>query len=282
MTGEARTWAVSFAASLLVAVGAVAITAGPAGATKAIYNNIPAQRPLPGNFASIGNQAYSMSQFGGEVEFAKVDRLHLGVSVVMSSWACQLGNWFEETCESGLPKGKQGKRFFRVPVTISIFAVGPENTVGARLWSRTKTFKMPYRPSDSPQCTGGRWYDEETATCEYGKAFVITVNGKTIFPFPAKAIISVSYNTTDHGAHPVGEARCDKTSEGCPYDSLNVALAEPAEHSLSVGSDPTEDVFVNSTYPEMFCDGGLEGAFGPANCPAFWEGDQPMFQVNEF
>jgi hypothetical protein len=261
--------------AMSVAAAAVAICAADASAGEVVYNNIPS--PLPGNFASIGNEAYSMSEFGGEVEFAGKSRNNLAVKVVMSSWACQRGNWKEETCESGLPKLK---RYFKVPVTFRLYEVGPGNTVGAKRWERRKSFKMQYRPSGSPKCTEGRWYDEETATCYHGKAFVISLTGMRVRNLPSKAIIAVSYNTTDHGPHPIGPAACDTTSAGCPYDSLNVALSEPAEKTLSLGSDPSEEVFVGSTYPEMFCDGGSEGVFGPANCPAFWEGDQPMFQVS--
>jgi hypothetical protein len=260
----------------LACVAAVALTIGAttASAGEVIYNNIPS--PLPGNFASLGFQAYSTSQFGGEVEFAGSGRNNLNLKLVMSSWACQRGNWVEGNCESGLPKMK---RYFTVPLTFSLYEVGPGNTVGAKRWERKKSFKMQYRPSSSPKCTGGEWYDEASATCFHGKAFVISLTGMKVRNLPSKAIIAVSYNTTTHGPHPIGEAPCYKTSEGCPYDSLNVALSEPAEKTLSVGSDPSEEVFVNSTYPEMFCDGGTEGVFGPANCPAFWEGGQPMFTV---
>jgi len=258
----------------LAAACASALCAGAASAREVIYNNIPS--PLPGNFASVGNEAYSMSQFGGEVEFTGTARDNLTVKVVMSSWACQRGNWVEETCESGLPKKK---RYFTVPVTFTLYEVGPGNTVGTKRWERRKSYKMQYRPSGSPKCTGGRWYDEATATCYHGKAFTISLTGMKVRHLPSKAIIAVSYNTTDHGPHPIGPAACSTTSEGCPYDSLNVALSEPAENTLSFGADPTEEVFVNSTYPEMFCEGGSEGVFGPADCPAFWEGDQPMFEV---
>ncbi len=265
---------VKLVAAALAAVGALCVGAGAARAGEVIYDNIPSS--LPGNFASYGNEAYSMSQFGGEVEFRGASRDNLTVRVVMSSWACQRGNVSEATCESGLRKMKN---YFSVPVTFAIYSVGPENGVGAKLWERTKSFKMEYRPSVSSRCTEGRWYDEAQNACFHGKAFVIKLTGMKVRDLPSKAIVAVSYNTTAHGPHPIGEASCDKTSAGCPYDSLNVAVSEPSEHTLSIGADPTEDVFVDSTYAEMFCDGGVEGSFGPASCPAFWEGAQPMFEV---
>jgi hypothetical protein len=274
MNAKDRMRAIKLGAAVLVAAGALASAAGAADASEVIYNSIPS--PLPGNFSSLGYQAYATSEFGGEVEFAGSSRNDLTVKAVMSSWACERGNWIEETCESGVRKMKN---YFKVPVTFSIYEVGPGNTVGAKLWERTKAIKMQYRPSSSPKCTGGRWYDEEDATCYHGKAFVISLSGMKVRHLPAKAIVSISYNTTTHGADPIGEEACYKTSAGCPYDSLNVALSEPAEHTLSLGSDPTEDLFVNSAYPEMFCESGTEGTFGPASCPAFWEGGQPMFEI---
>ena len=55
---------------LLAAVAAVSVFAVAASTASAavIYNNIPS--PLPGNLASFGNEAYSMAEFGGMVEFA--------------------------------------------------------------------------------------------------------------------------------------------------------------------------------------------------------------------
>ena len=274
MTGLIARRAARLAAATLVTIGVLGVSAAGAGASEVIYDNIPGV--LPGNFASFGNEAYSMSEIGGEVEFTGAARNNLNLTAVMSSWACQRGNWVEATCESGVRKMK---KYFTVPVTFRVYAVGPEGGVGAQLWSRTKPFKMPYRPSDSPNCTGGRWYDEATATCYHGKAFTIELTGMRVRNLPSKAIISISYNTSSHGAHPIGEAPCQSTHQGCPYDGLNVAVSEPAENTLSVGADPTEDVYVNSTYAPMFCTSGTEGVFGPASCPAFWEGGQPMFKV---
>lgn len=274
MTARTPRASARLAVTILLAVGVVAVGAGAANAGEVIYNNIP--RPLPGNFASYGNEAYSMSEFGGQVEFAGTARSNLTVTVVMSSWACQRGNWLQENCESGL---RRMKKTFSVPVTFRVYEVGPGNTVGAKLWERTKSFKMEYRPSGNSKCTEGRWYDQETATCYHGKAFAITMTGMRVRNLPARATVSVSYNTSHHGPHPIGETACNKTTQGCPYDSLNVAVNEPGENTLSLGDDPTEDLYVNSTYSEMFCDGGSEGAFGPASCPAFWQGGQPLFEI---
>ena len=51
----------------IVSVSVFAIAASAASAS-VVYDNIPS--PLPGNLASFGNEAYSMAEFGGMVEFA--------------------------------------------------------------------------------------------------------------------------------------------------------------------------------------------------------------------
>jgi hypothetical protein len=58
---------------MLAMTAVLAATAGVASAEQeVIYNNIPGT--MPGNFASYGNEAYSMSEFGGLVEFAGTAR----------------------------------------------------------------------------------------------------------------------------------------------------------------------------------------------------------------
>ena len=80
---------------------------------------------------------------------------------------------------------------------------------------------------------------------------------------PSKLIVTVSYPTTS-----------------IPSQSLNVALSEPAENTLSLGSDPTQELFVDSSNSEMYCAGATDvGTFGgtQGNC---WEGYQPVFAVH--
>jgi hypothetical protein len=256
---------------VLATAAAFALAAGAASA-EVIYNNIPS--PLPGNFVSYGNEAYSMSELGGQVEFAGTARKNPTVTVGMSSWACERGNWVDQNCESGLAKVQA---FFKEPVTFKIYEVGPENSVGALITQRTKTFKMPYRPSGSPKCPGGTWFDAANSTCYHGKAFTISLKLKTK-ELPAKAIVSVSYNTSHYGPHPFGDKGCEKTTQGCPYDSLNIAISEPSEGTLSLGADPTENLYVNSNYNEMYCGSSATlNVFGPTG--TCYAGDQPVIEV---
>jgi hypothetical protein len=266
----------------ILAAGAISALA-PAGAGAAtgtvIYNNLPA--PLPPNSVSQAFQATQLGEFGGQVEFAGPSLARTNITVAMSSWACQDGNWFEATCKT--TKGAK----FEWPVTINIYSVGTLNAVGSKIASLTKTFKMPYRPSDSPKCTGGRWFAK--GQCYHGKLFKITFPLKGVV-LPSKAIISVAFNTSGYGTEPQGYSNpCNATTAGCPYDSLNVGLTEPANEEApeavapSVGADPTpESAYQNSTTAENYCDKGLGGTgtfrldSGPPPC---WTGYQPLFRV---
>jgi hypothetical protein len=239
------------AASALMAFGASSASA------EAVYDNVPSA--LPGNFASVGFAATSTTQFGGEVELAGTPhpKSMVAVQVVMSDWACESGSWSTDNCAS--PRRKS----FKEPVTVSLYEVGNLTTPIA---TKTKNVKVPYRPSAEPvNCTGefaGTWYDETSKECFNGYAFPFTAKMK-VRGLPSKLIVTVSYPTTT-----------------VPSQSLNVAVSEPSENTLSLGSDPTQELFVDSTNSEMYCAGATDvGTFGgtQGNC---WAGYQPVFAVH--
>lgn len=209
----------------VLAAGAVSAVAAGAASAEVVYNNIPA--PLPGNFASIGLEATSSSEFGGQIELAGTKRKNPVVTVVMSSWACESGT-VEDNCTT--TKNKT----FKVPVTVRIYGAGELNE--APYAEKTANVKMKYRPSsDAAKCPGGeRWYDEATKECSHGLAFPITVKLKSK-KMPRNAVITVSY------PHASG-----------PATSLNVAVSEPSEDTLSVGRHPVSEWVVNSSWGGMY------------------------------
>ncbi len=268
------------AVAICVAGVALALTAGSASA-ETVYSNVP--NPLPGNVTSVGFEATSTSEFGGMVAFpAETARARPTVTIGMSSWACQSGTWGNNTCATA-----SGAKFTE-PVTLSIYEVGPDNTPGAEVATMTETFEMPYRPTASKKCTTGEaeggWYRD--GTCFHGKLFKIKFSGaplnKIVLP-SEEAIISVAYNTSDYGAEPQRPKQCDGEPQGCPYDSLNLALASGAP---TIGSDPLlarEEVYVNSKWSEMYCAGVTPGSFElSGTCPGTsqsWEDYEPMIEV---
>ena len=115
---------------------------------------------------------------------------------------------YPNTCETPKPQKK-----FKMPVTLNVYEVGPGNSVGAKLATATKTFRMPYRPTrdTTGTCVGkgseaGTWYDATTNLCYHGMAFTITFK-KMHLETRKKEIISVSYNTSDYGPAPIGNHR---------------------------------------------------------------------------
>jgi hypothetical protein len=256
----------------VVAMMVTAVGAASASATEVVYSNVPSM--LPGNFASIGPEAYSYSEFGGQMELAGTARNNPIVEVVMSSWGCQYGTWFNKgTCET--PTHKK----FKWPLTLSVYEVGEHNSVGEKLATVTKEFSMPYRPSDDiVHCPSGeQWYQASTGECFHGLAFTVKFPALKVLRVPKRVIFGISYNTSHHGPAPAGEkTACYTKSSGCYYDSLNVGLAESSENLLTVGADPAEP-YIESTDPEMTCGNtSLETSFGETQCLT---GYQPLFKV---
>jgi hypothetical protein len=148
-----------------------------------------------------------------------------------------------------------------------VYDVGPDNSVGSLILTKTESFSMPYRPSaDLFHCQDGRWYDG--TTCFNGKAFTISfnLNGQTL---PNKIIVGVAYNTAHYGETPLGEVG--------PYDSLNVGL----NSTPNVGNNlPTnKDAYLDSTWGDAYCDGGsVTGTFRlDSGC---WTGYLPAIKVS--
>jgi hypothetical protein len=244
------------AVAMLAASALMALAASSAGA-EAVYSNVPS--PLPGNFASIGFAATSSTQFGGEVELAGTPNKNsmVAVQVVMSDWACESGSWSADNCASPKHKG------FREPITVSLYEVG---NLTSPIATKTKNVKVPFRPSAEPvHCSGafaGTWYDETSKECFNGLAFPFTAKMK-VKGLPSKLIVTVSYPTTS-----------------VPSESLNVSISEPVEKTLSLGADPTKELFLDSSDSEMYCAGATDvGTFGGSQGEC-WEGDQPIFEVS--
>jgi hypothetical protein len=252
---------VRLAGAFLAAIAVGAVMAGAASA-EVVYNNVPAK--LPGNFASIGLAATSTTEFGGRIELANTARKQPTVTVVMSSWACQSGGWTTGDCST--PKPKKG---FKVPLTVRVYNAG-ELSEGP-VAEATKNITMLYRPSaDTTNCTGGRWYQAAEAHCYNGFAFPVSVKLSKLKKMPKNAVVSFLY------PHSTG-----------PAQSLNVAVSEPPENTLSVGAQPVEEWFANSTSSEMYCPGAKDlGTFGPEEGAGCQQEEgvpinyQPVFSVN--
>ena len=250
---------------LLIAVAAIGTmalasaglaTAGPGasngGAAGAGYNAIPSK--VSGNVPSLSFEGAPAKEFGDLVALGGKARKLDSMSVLLSSWGCESGNYFADGACQTTPGAT-----FDVPITFKIYDA---NGVTVRA-QKTATITVPYRPSASAQCTGadaGRWYNRKDRSCYNGLPHLVTVNmsdsGVTL---PDEVIWSVQYNTTSSGYAPLGNVlTCSILFAGCGYDTLNVgAFSYP--NAPFAGTDVDADA--------VFFDGAMQSG---------WTGYRPL------
>jgi hypothetical protein len=124
-----------------------------------------------------------------------------GVTVTLSSWACVQGTWFNHNCAT--PAGST----FSLPITLNLYDASSDGglTPGSQITSVTQNFSVPYRPSASPKCTGGEWYQSSSKTCFNGLAADITFSLPKVH-LPDTVVYGLSYNTSHFGPSPLGES----------------------------------------------------------------------------
>jgi hypothetical protein len=243
----------------------------PTPSTAVVYDNIPS--PLPGNLPSQSFEATSTSEFGGLIDLGPGPRTNPVITATLSSWGCQSGGW--TTSCTTQPGAKFGE-----PITLNIYSVNADNSVGSLIATDTKTFEIPYRPSSDPtNCPSNpsEWFDG--TKCYNGLTTNVSWDlTSATLKLPSRVIVSLAYNTSDYGYQPYGDnTPCHASSGGCGYDSLNVATAP----SPSVGSDPTPDgAYLNSTWSGAYGDNGAGGTGIFRFDPTGWTGYQPAIQVS--
>ncbi len=246
----------------LAAVGTMALAAvGPAmagpgssngGSGGAGYNAIPSK--VSGNVPSVSFEGAPAKEFGDLVALGGKARKLDSMSVLLSSWGCETGNYYADGNCQTTPGAT-----FDVPMTFKIYdAAGV-----VVLAEKTATITVPYRPSASAQCTGvdaGKWYNSKDRTCYNGFPDLATVNMADLaVTLPDRVIWSVQYNTTSSGYHPIGNVLpCSTLFAGCGYDTLNVgAFSYP--NAPFAGTDLDSDA--------VFFDGAMQSG---------WTGYRPL------
>jgi len=224
--------------SVLPLVIMILLASGAARAEdgRVVFSSIPA--PLPGNVDSEGPEAYAFREIGDAIGFPSgTGGVLTSVKVVLSSWACTSGHWFNAAPGQGscvtTPRAT-----FSQPITMNIYAVDTTNPAqpraGTLLTTQTTTFQIPYRPSSDPvHCGAGgtpggdgkKWYSSSDNRCYHGLAVPIVFDFTDQPPvsLPSRVAIGISFNTTTAGPAPLGPKPCSSTGAGCPYDSLNVS-----------------------------------------------------------
>lgn len=198
---------------------------GPQGEAAPInpnaYDNITPESRVD-NPVSLGYAATSSTQFGSQIALAGEGGIvSPQVEVLLSVWTCEHGEW-NAGCETNTLFGH-----FAAPLTLNVYAVGSENSVGALLATTTETFNLPYRPTSDPTCTDPTKFRASDGSCNHGLPTPVTFD--LAGSLPHKVIVAVEF-----------------TPSG-PTDSLNVALEGPA----TIGSNPTEaaeGIYWDSTF----------------------------------
>lgn len=206
----------------------------------AVYNNIPS--PLPPNLVSQPYEAVSSGEFGGLIQFAGTNSSYAltSATVAMSDWALE-SSWASSI--NGTTITASG---FFVPLTLNLYNVGANDSVGSLIAGSTVDAFIPWRPEASPGC-GTAWL-ASNGGCYNGSLSTVTFNLAGVTT-PGEIIYGLAFNTTDYGANP--------TRVPGPYDSLNFALSTTLP---AVGSEPLPDTaYWETTYAGFYTDGGAGG-----------------------
>lgn len=266
-------WAGAVVLCSAAMVGVTSVSAhADGGAGRVFYSSLPL--PTPANVPSEGPEAYAYNELGNEVTVGSHGERVLRHAILgLSSWACASGAWNTQNCVT--PEGST----FSVPITLNIYNAPASGsyTPGSLIASVTQTFDIPYRPSQSSQCVGasaGEWYDPASQSCYHGLYTTVDFHFDGV-KLPSTFVYGVSFDTTHYGPSPIGpSAPCFSTAQGCPYDSLNIALSQDPTN-VSVGADTVPGtVFQNSPLGSEYCDGGAAGTgtfrLDSPNVPSCW------------
>ena len=238
-------------------MGLVTVPVSVAGAvtpTTTIYDSTDPSSPA---LVSQPFEAQQATEVGNQIQFAPgTSRTLNNVTVTMETYACGTsGGWSTGDCVTA-----PGATFAQ-PITLNLYNVNPDNSVGSLITSVTQTVDLAYRPSADPtHCTGadaGKWWDGTSCDNSMATDATLSLGDVTV---PDKVIYGVEIRTSNYGdpaiGGPMGTQACDSTSNGCPYDSLNVALTLDPDN-VSVGSDPLGNgIYWNTATAGWYCDGG--------------------------
>lgn len=239
----------------VAALGAALMPTAAGAAARLAYDSIPGT--LPGNVPSHAFQATQTSEFGDGVSLeAGTPRRLQSVRVILSSWGCQIGTWNGGDCFT------TAGATFTHPITLNVYDMGESGSVGALLATKTQTFNIRYRPSaNDVRCTdgdAGKWFKKGTCYNGFAQSIKFGFAGESLTT--SDVIWTVAFNTSGYGETPLGyNTACSQTTEGCPYDSLNVGLNTSA-NSPYIGTDVQPDgVYIDSATAGQYCDDGTAG-----------------------
>jgi hypothetical protein len=180
----------------------------PAARATMLYNTIPSTQPA--GLFSWPYEVEQTSEYGGLIDLTGDQPATLTSAIVgMADYALQ-SSW----------PGVGTSLGFTIPLTLNLYDVNPDQSIGFQFNSLTVSALIPWCPP-----TG---YPD-------GLLLNVTFNLAGI-QAPAEFIYGVAFNTQDYGASPLGV-------DG-PYDSLNFALSTT---DPTVGTNPVPlTVYLNT------------------------------------
>jgi len=202
---------------LAVAVAVVAVLAlsgvASAATNPRVFNSVPDQ--LPHNVSSYGPEAYAFRQLGDAIQLAPGKRVLKNVTVTMSDWACETGSW-----DVGGSCVTTSGATFAQAVTMKLYGLNPDGSVGNVLATRSQTFNIKFRPTSNCPTDDTAWLASD-GNCYHGLAQNITFKFATQnVTLPNRFVYGISYNTRTAGPNPTGVSG--------PADSLNIGAAAGA------------------------------------------------------
>jgi len=195
-----------------------------------IYNST--DNPLPPNVVSGGFECCSTAELGNIVDPINSGTLFASASIEMSSWA------LESTYPTGWGPGAPftpNSTGYTVPLTLTIYAVGADNSVGAALGSVTQNTLIPWDiPPDD--CGGDPTAHTVNGNCYHGVASLANFDLSSLnLTVPEQFIYGISYATDTYGTPTV-----PALGYASPADSLNVGLETGGP---TVGTDDGTSVY---------------------------------------
>jgi len=245
--------------------------------TSVLYDSLV--NPLPQDMFSEAFAATGTSEFGNEVNLANSGSTLSDVTATLSIWSCGNNDALGQCITT--PGAT-----FPVPVTLTIYdapaTVG--GALGSQIATATKTFNVPYRPSeDDTNCVGpnldnpsaangqpnGEWYNGSTCSINLNSNITFSASdfGSAVV-LPGSIVYGISYPTTT-------------TAE----QSLNVAVSDdtgdPATTAITAGSDAITGDYLNSSEAVSYCESVTPGSFqyDPDNGTCTGDGNAVDYEV---
>ena len=253
-------------ASIAAAVGvsalfALASASAASAAPATVYDNGPTT--VPGERGQPGVRGDSRPRSSAARSTStRPQGTTRGVTMTMSSWACQSGGASTKDCST-----TPGARFTH-PIRFNVYRVQNDNEPGRLVGAVTRTYKHPVPAERQLQppaqaLTPGSGSRRKDSSCKNGKAVRINASLGSL-DLPEKAIISVEYNTSHYGYEPIGDPLRASRARAVVRTTASTSASATRARSWAeptVGTQPTpDDAYLNSSSIGAYCDGSLGNA----------------------